>query len=135
MARNDQDRPTHPPRSSTEALADEIREDEALAQQTAVEARTLLPPSIAAQLPPLYSQEEQGDNAIAVVKFFTPWTNWTWYASEYDPEQRLFFGVVVGHERELGYFSLDELKAVRGPGGLTIERDLHWKPRPLKECR
>lgn len=95
----------------------------------------LLPPDIAQQLPPLYSQEEQGDSALAQVKFFTPWTTWTWYASEYDPEQRLCFGVVVGHERELGYFSIAELEQVRGPGGLTIERDLHWTPKPLKECR
>ena len=95
----------------------------------------LLPNSIAKRLPPLYSQEEQGENAIAAVKFFTPWTSWTWYASEYDPEKRLCFGVVVGHEREFGYFCLDELEEIRGPGGLTIERDLYWKPRPLKECR
>ena len=40
---------------------------------------------------------------IAQVKFFTPWTTWTWFASKYDPENRSFFGVVVGHERELGY--------------------------------
>jgi len=95
----------------------------------------LLPPEVAATLPPLYSQEERGDEALALVKFFTPWTNWTWYASEYDPEERIFFGVVVGHERELGNFSLDELQAIRGPGGLAIERDLYWMPRPLKECR
>ena len=95
----------------------------------------LLPPEIAATLPPLYSQEERGENALAPVKFFTPWTSWTWYASEYDPEERLFFGIVVGHEREYGYFALDELEAVCGPGGLRIERDLHWSPRPLKECR
>jgi len=95
----------------------------------------LLPQEIADRLPPLYSQEEQGDSAIAHVKFFTPWTNWTWYASEYDPADRIFFGVVVGHERELGNFSLDELEAIRGPGGLTIERDLSWTPKPLKECR
>lgn len=95
----------------------------------------LLPQEIADRLPRLYSQEEQGDAAIAQVKFFTPWTNWTWYASEYDPTERIFFGVVVGHERELGYFSLDELEAIRGPGGLTIERDLHWMAKPLKECR
>ena len=94
----------------------------------------LLPDDIAKKLPPLYSQEEQGDNAIAVVKFFTPWTGWTWYATEYDPEKRLFFGVVVGQEREVGYFSLDEMEAICRPGGLTIERDLHWKPRALKEC-
>jgi len=94
----------------------------------------LLPDDIAKQLYPLYSQEEQGDNAIAVVKFFTPWTGWTWYGTEYDPEKRLFFGVVVRQEREFGYFSLDEMEAIRGPGGLTIERDLYWKPRALKEC-
>jgi hypothetical protein len=112
----------------------ELQEDEALASREAKQARTLVPEEIARQLPALYSQEEQGENAIAVVKFFTPWTNWTWYTSEYDPEQRLCFGVIVGHEREFGYFSLRELEAIRGPGGLTIERDLYWKPKPLKKC-
>jgi hypothetical protein len=107
---------------SNDQFAAEDAEDEKLARAEAEQARTLVPPEIAAQLPPLYSQEEQGDNAIAVVKFFTPWTNWTWYASEYDPEKRLCFGVVVGHEREFGYFSIDELEEIRGPGGLTIER-------------
>ena len=95
----------------------------------------LLPKHIERLLPPLYSQEEKGDEAVAQVKFFTPWTSWTWYASEYAPEQRLCFGVVVGHEREYGYFSLAELEGITGPGGLRIERDLHWTPRPLKECR
>ena len=95
----------------------------------------LLPDDVARLLPPLYSQEERGDEALAVVKFFTPWTNWTWYASEYDPNERIFFGVVVGMERELGYFLLDELEDITGPGGLRIERDLYWTPCPLKECR
>jgi hypothetical protein len=95
----------------------------------------LLPKEIADQLPPLYSQEGQGDEAIAHVKFFTPWTSWTWYVSEYDPTERLCFGVVVGHEREFGYFSVAELEDIRGPGGLTIERDLYWKSKPLKECQ
>jgi len=94
----------------------------------------LLPKHIQEVLPPLYSQEEKGEGAIAQVKFFTPWTSWSWYASEYDPEKRLCFGVVVGHEREYGYFSLNELEGITGPGGLRIERDLHWSPRPLKEC-
>lgn len=120
---------------SVDEQLEELQEDEALARREAAQARTLVPDEIARQLPPLYSQEEQGENAIAVVKFFTPWTGWTWYASEYDPEKRLCFGVVHGQEREYGYFSLDELEEIRGPGGLTIERDLHWKPKPLKECR
>ena len=113
----------------------EQREEEALARETAKRAHTLLPSEIAEKLPPLYANEEQGEDAIAELKLFTPWTNWTWYASEYDPEERIFFGVVVGHERELGYFSRDEIEAIRGPAGLRIERDLHWSPKPLKECR
>lgn len=95
----------------------------------------LLPKHIERVLPPLYSQEDKGGDAVALVKFFTPWTGWTWYASEYDPDKRLFFGVVIGQEREFGYFSLDELEAIEGPADLRIERDLHWSPRPLKECQ
>ena len=95
----------------------------------------LLPKEIADLLPLLYSEEDKGDEAIAQVKFFTPWASWTWYASEYDPVERLCFGVVVGYEREYGYFSVDEIEAIRGPAGLTVERDLYWSPRPLKECR
>ena len=61
-------------------------------------------------------------------------SGWTWWASEYDPEEHLFFGLVEGFEREYGYFSLDELEEIRGPGGLTVERDLYWKPKPLRQC-
>jgi hypothetical protein len=83
-------------------------------------------------LSPLYSGEEQGLDAIAQVKFFTPDAQWTWYASEYDGED-IFFGLVIGLEIELGYFSLSELKSVKGPMGLPIERDLHFEPKTLKE--
>jgi hypothetical protein len=31
----------------------------------------------------------------------------------------------------LGYFSLNELKEVRGAMGLKIERDIHFKPERL----
>lgn len=113
----------------------EQREEEDLAAKTAAAAHTLLPPEAIAVLPRLYANEGKGEDAIAHLKLFCPWSNWTWYASELDPDHRLCFGVVVGHERELGYFSLAELEAVEGPGGLKIERDLYWKPRPLKECR
>lgn len=93
----------------------------------------LLTKELRRQLPPLYSQEEKGEAALAVVKFFTPWTSWTWYASEFDGEDR-FFGKVHGLETEYGYFSLAELESLKGPMGLKIERDLHWTPKPLKEC-
>jgi len=84
------------------------------------------------KLPPLYSNEEKGLEALAQVKFFTPDSNWTWYASEFDGEDN-FFGLVAGLEVELGYFSLKELQEARGPFGLQIERDLNFEPKTLKE--
>lgn len=82
-------------------------------------------------LPPLYSGEEHGLDSLARVKFFTPDAQWTWYATEFDGED-IFFGLVSGFELELGYFSLKELKKVKGPFGLPIERDLHYEPKSLK---
>jgi len=92
----------------------------------------LLTKQIRKQLPPLYSQEDLGQKAIAHVKFFTPDSNWTWWATEFDGEDT-FFGLVEGHCKELGYFSLQELQTARGPLGLPVERDLHWRPKRLDE--
>lgn len=94
----------------------------------------LLPDEIRAQLPPLYSGEEQGLEAKALVKFFTPDSNWTWYASEFDGDDT-FFGLVSGFEVELGYFSLSELESVHGPLGLPIERDKFFEPTSLRELQ
>ena len=41
--------------------------------------------------------------------------------------------MVEGHEKELGYFHLSELERVRGPLGLPIERDMHWRAKTLQE--
>lgn len=92
----------------------------------------LMTKEILAKIPALYSQENNPDPMV-VVKFFCPWGNWTWYATEYDPQDRIFFGYVVGFEGELGNFSLDELEGIRGPAGLRIERDLYFKPCKLSE--
>ena len=72
--------------------------------------------------------------AQALVKFFTPDSNWSFYASEFNGDD-IFFGLVIGFEAEFGYFSLSELESVRGPLGLPIERDLHFDPKSLKELR
>jgi hypothetical protein len=92
----------------------------------------LLTNEIRRKLPPLGSTEEQGMDAIARVKFFTPDSSWTWYATEFDGKD-IFFGLVIGFEKELGTFSLSELESVRGPWGLPIERDRFFKPTPLAE--
>lgn len=73
-------------------------------------------------------------NPIVVAKFFHPFSNWYWYATAYYPEDRLFFGYVVGHEGELGYFSLDELESI-SIKGLGIERDMYFKERTLDEVK
>ena len=85
-------------------------------------------------LPGLYANEALGLSALAMVKFFTPDSNWQWYASEFDGED-VFFGLVIGHFVELGYFSLAELRSVRGPLGLPVERALDFKATPLEDLR
>jgi hypothetical protein len=72
-------------------------------------AYDFIPDEVASSLPTLYACEKV-DDPIAQLKFFIPDGSWTWYLLEFDPEQRLAFGLVIGHERELGYFSLQELE-------------------------
>ena len=95
----------------------------------------LLPDEVRRILPPLYSQESKGGDALAVLKFFTPDSGWTWWITEGAPEgdDFMFFGLVEGLEKELGYFSLSELQSVRGPLGLRVERDLYWQPKTLRQ--
>ncbi len=80
-----------------------------------------------------------------IVKFFTPDSNWTWYATEGSKTGTgdwEFFGLVEGHESELGYFTLSELQSAKGPCGLAIERDryfdgyvLDMEANPIKAVR
>lgn len=92
----------------------------------------LMTKAILHKIPALYVQDGKKGEAVAHVKFFDPTGSWTWYGTEYDG-QDTFFGLVDGQEKELGYFSLAELKSVRCRFGLGIERDLHFKPTKLKD--
>lgn len=92
-----------------------------------------MPDDVASDVPRLYATQNE-DDPLARVKLFTPDSSWTWYVVEYSPDDRLCFGLVVGHDRELGYFSLHEIEEIRGPMGLPVERDLHWTPSPVSEC-
>jgi len=78
------------------------------------------------------SQENINDPVI-IAKFFNPTGSGTWYATEYDPETRTFFGYVSifgDWNDEWGTFSLDELESFRGKMGLGIERDLYLEEKP-----
>jgi hypothetical protein len=94
----------------------------------------LLTKEIISQLPPIKATEEMDPAGIPIIaKFFTPWTNFTWFVTEGEAElddagqptgDYLFFGYVKGFENELGYFVLSELESISGPFALKIERDL-----------
>lgn len=87
-------------------------------------------------LPPLYAQDGKGDEAIAYVKYFNPCGDGTWYITELNPDTMEAFGLtVMNGERELGYVNLNELGAVRLRFGLYIERDIHFTPKALKDCK
>ena len=116
----------------------------------------LLTKELKKKLPPLYSQEEVEDPMV-IVKFSHPRSQWTWYAYEAsaqwlvgedvvdralsDPDESgeyqdtKFFGLVDGFDKELGYWSLNELSEVRDDWGLGVERDLYFKPKKLSEIR
>ena len=107
----------------------------------------LLTKELEKALPALYSQEKTPD-PLVVAKFFTPDAGWTWFAIEgspvdedgfYDTDKEkvdfVFFGLVSGLDVELGYFSLSELKSIRGKFGLPVERDLSFQPTRLSEVK
>jgi len=73
------------------------------------------------------SQQADKD-PIVVAKYFNPVGAGYWYATEYNPAERVFFGYVSlfgDYNDEWGYFSLDELESIKGQFGLGIERDLY----------
>jgi hypothetical protein len=82
------------------------------------------------RLPPLYSQEHNLDPMVEAKFYFPGPSGWAWYAFEGSPvdangymdtnEEKvdyLFFGWVVGWEKEIGYFALSELEAIKAPTG------------------
>jgi hypothetical protein len=93
----------------------------------------LLPKCLEKRFSEVGRQEEKGYDALVLAKYFHCLSNWTWFATEYYPKDREFFGYVCGHEDEWGNFSLDELKEVK-VRGLGIERDLYFGEKPLRKA-
>jgi hypothetical protein len=92
----------------------------------------LLTKELIGTIPKLYETEEiELEDKTIHAKFFTPWSNWTWYVIEFDGENQCF-GFVKGLDAEFGYFSLSELESIEGPFGLKVERDIHFQP--IKVC-
>jgi len=84
---------------------------------------------------PLSSQDGDVKSAVCSVKFFLPEGAWTWYVTEANLETGELFGVAINGygDGELGYFTLQELESIRSSMGLSVERDIVFKPRKLQD--
>ena len=93
----------------------------------------LIPQKIKDQIPKLYETENQIE-PIAYVKLFID--GWTWYITELSIDDDTAFGYVASpFWSELGYFSLEEIKGIRGILGIGVERDLEFKPTKLSSIK
>lgn len=94
----------------------------------------LIPHELLNVIPDLY-ETERSLNPICHIKLFTPDAQWNWFIIEIDQNKNLCYGYIEGLDCELGYFSLEEIKSIKGPLGLCVERDLSFKPTPLSIVR
>ncbi len=81
-------------------------------------------------------RQEDVKDPLVIAKFFNPTGAGTWYATEFDPTDKLFFGYVSifgDWNDEWGSFSLEELESYRGKFGLGIERDMYFDPKPFSK--
>jgi hypothetical protein len=83
--------------------------------------------------------QRECDDPTVVAKFFDPCGRWTYFATEFYPEDRTIFGYCVsplGDDcDEWGYASLDEIEATKNGLGLGMERDLYFDPKKASEVK
>lgn len=84
---------------------------------------------------PLYSQDSKGKEAVAICKFFLQGFTWYVLEAQKNGNDYEFFGIVDGLEKEYGYFTISQLQSLRGRWGLTVERDMYFKPTKVKDIR
>ncbi len=93
----------------------------------------LIPNEIKEKIPKLYDTENISDPIVHIKLFLD---RWTWYIIEISIDNDICFGYVVSpFESELGYFSLNEIKEIKGSLGLGVERDLLFKPTNLSKLK
>ena len=81
-------------------------------------------------------KQDEVNDPIIIAHYFNPTGAGDWYATEYDPVERIIFGyasIFNDWNDEWGYTSLDELAAYKGRFGLGIERDLYWQEKRASE--
>ena len=53
--------------------------------------------------------------------------------AEYDPVNDIAWGYVIGNEKEFGTFSIEEIRNLKGPFGLKVEREKWFESTKEKE--
>lgn len=85
---------------------------------------------------PIGSQDGKGVDATVLVKYFNPCGAGTRLITEAEQQSDgdwLLYGYCNLHEWEWGYVMLSELRSLRLPFGLTIERDLYTSAKTVGE--
>jgi hypothetical protein len=80
----------------------------------------------------IWCQENSNDPIVQICLFNPTWIG-TWYITEYDEENQMFFWLSVLQEKEWWYVSKAEIESFKGRFGLWIERDLHFTPIRFKD--
>ena len=88
------------------------------------------------KMPKLYETERTPlEKKIVGMHFFLGGSDW--YAVEYSPEERIFFGYAILNNNlqnaEWGYFSFDELRELKVRSNFEVDRDLHWTPTRVQD--
>lgn len=94
----------------------------------------LMPRAVAKLIPALGAARAKPD-PTCWLKLHTLDGDWAWWVIEYSPRARIAYGLVQGHVLELGEFSVADLEAARGPGGLRIQRVVGWPAQRLSVVR
>ena len=80
-----------------------------------------------------YDKGSDLDGQDIVAKFFDPMGSWTWYLMNLAEDGDYAWGIVDGHEVEMGSFSMKELQDITLPFGLGIEGDVLFSSTPASE--
>ena len=66
---------------------------------------------------------------MVVAKYFDPMGSWKWVLMNKHVEDDYCWGIVKGHEVEMGSFSMEELESMQP----RLQRDLYFEPMKASE--
>ena len=77
--------------------------------------------------------QDNVENPLIIATYFICFSDWTFYATAFDPETEVFSGIFSGEEIQWGTISLRELESIRGRAGMKVERNLWFQSIRMSE--